>query len=271
MLFQSLRLTGTKKRFAAMHRGVRESNLQRLREFGVDLVPNEPLDIPLLSSDQDMEERDQKLMSKLRVWELVQYSKVVQMDSDMVVLHNVDELFRMPEISATPMSDNDEKILFFERGGTRLTDFVRLDPNDNRALLPGWSGLNSGVVVLEPSLQTFAELMKELAAYPRRVCCPSQEFLYNFFERRNRYYRLPLVYNTRRIGNLGDARTSQLLTANAKVYHFVHQVKPWATPPENRTLDFVDAWWALSLQVDNALRRAGLGIVETEPDAIRRT
>lgn len=272
MLFHSLKLSGTKKKFVVMYRAVRESNLARLRDFGVELIPNHPLEISLLSSDNEMEERDQKLMSKLRVWELVQFTKVVQMDSDMVVLKNIDELFRMPEISASPMSDDDEKILFFEHAGTKLSDFVKLDPNDKGVLLPGWSGLNSGVVVLEPSLATFSEMMRELSAYPRRVCCPSQEFLYNFFEKRHRYFRLPMIYNARRLGNLGDARSRHLLTKHAKVYHYVHQVKPWATPPENRTMDFVDAWWALSVQVDNLLKKAGLGLVETDqPDAIRRT
>jgi len=271
VLFHSLSKVKTKRKFVAMVRNVSESNLLRLKSFGVEIVKNEPLDIELLASVEDMEDRDQKLMSKLRVWELVQYQKIVQMDSDMIALQNVDELFEMPEISACPMSDDDEKILFYERAGIHPRDYIKLEAiPENPRLLPGWSGLNSGIVVLKPSLETFNDMMSQLSKYPRRLCCPSQEFLYNYFERKRSFFRLPTVYNTRRLGNLKDARQSQLFEQYAKVYHFVYHVKPWENAPGNRTFPLVNDWWKLSDEVDEIMKKKGLGIVEADPMAVRR-
>ena len=263
MLFHSLQRVQTTKKFVVMYRNVSEANIRRLQAFGVELVPNLPHDIIMLSSDKDMEERDQKLMSKLRVWELVQYTKIVQMDSDMVVLRNIDELFRMPAVAACPMSDNDEKILFFQRAGPALSDFIRLDDKGpDLDLLPNWSGLNSGIVVLKPSREIFKEMMAELTLYPKRVCCPSQEFVYNFFDKRGEYFRLPMVYNVRRTRQQNDPRQSELLEKYAKVYHYVHHVKPWEMSPENRTLAFVSDWWSLSDDVNRILTEKGLGVAE---------
>ena len=64
--------------------------------------------------------RFDKVFTKLRAWELVEFDKVVLLDADMVVLKTIDELFDRPELSAAP-------------------DF----------LLP--DRFNSGTLVLEPS------------------------------------------------------------------------------------------------------------------------
>lgn len=273
VLFHSLLKSGTKRNLVAMYRNLSENNIARLRRLGVTLIPNNPLDIMFISSDEGMEERDQKLFSKLRVWELVEYTKVVQMDSDMVVLKNIDELFRLPEITASAMSDTDEKIIFFERAGVKLSDYIRLQGLDSPRLLPGWSGLNSGIVVLKPSLETFHDMMQQLSQYPKRVCCPSQEFIYNYFEQQGGFFRLPLVYNTRRLSNLdiGDPRQLKLLLPQAKVFHYVFHVKPWSIPPGEQRVDFVEHWWKLSEEVDKFLIKEGLGIVEADPGLIRRT
>lgn len=73
--------------------------------------------------------------SKLRLWLLTDYDKVVFVDADAVVLRNVDHLFQMPEMSAT----GNDGVLF-----------------------------NSGVMVIEPSNATFSLLMNrrdEIVSY----------------------------------------------------------------------------------------------------------
>ena len=59
-----------------------------------------------------MVKRDQILWTKLRVWQLDDYDKVVMIDADMLVLKNVDELFKMPELSACSMIEKGEKIQY---------------------------------------------------------------------------------------------------------------------------------------------------------------
>ncbi|KAE9586812.1 putative glucuronosyltransferase [Lupinus albus] len=65
--------------------------------------------------------------SKFRLWQLTDYDKIIFIDSDIIVLRNLDILFHFPQISAT---GNDQSIF------------------------------NSGIMVLEPSNCTFRMLMK---------------------------------------------------------------------------------------------------------------
>ncbi|CAI5504213.1 unnamed protein product [Closterium sp. Naga37s-1] len=69
------------------------------------------------------------LLFKLRLWQQTEYTKLLFIDSDLLLLTSVDFLFSYPEISAR---------------GNAGTDF------------------NSGVMVLEPSDCTFDLLMKNL-------------------------------------------------------------------------------------------------------------
>ncbi|XP_073141363.1 UDP-glucuronate:xylan alpha-glucuronosyltransferase 1-like [Henckelia pumila] len=67
--------------------------------------------------------------SKFRLWQLTDYDKIIFIDADLLILKNIDFLFRMPEISAT---------------GNAGTLF------------------NSGVMVIEPSNTTFRLLMDHI-------------------------------------------------------------------------------------------------------------
>ncbi len=72
---------------------------------------------------------------KLLVWELTQFEKLVFLDSDMLVLHNVDELFEREPFSAVVAG----------------------------ASMPGnedWKDLNSGLMVIEPD-ENVAEALLE--------------------------------------------------------------------------------------------------------------
>ncbi|GJP35082.1 hypothetical protein CLOM_g19580 [Closterium sp. NIES-68] len=96
--------------------------------------------------------------SKLRLWQQVEYARLVFVDSDLLLLTSVDFLFTFPEISA--------------RG------------NDG-------SDFNSGVIVLEPSDCTFQLLMENL----RRVRSANggdQGYLNNVF---TWWHRLPESIN----------------------------------------------------------------------------
>lgn len=66
--------------------------------------------------------------SKLRVWQLTQYSKVIFIDADLLVLNNIDTFFTLPQVSAAA----NHKDLF-----------------------------NSGLMVVEPSQCMFEYLMRK--------------------------------------------------------------------------------------------------------------
>ncbi|KAG2695518.1 hypothetical protein I3760_07G017000 [Carya illinoinensis] len=66
--------------------------------------------------------------SKLRVWQLIEYNKVIFIDADLLVLKNIDKFFAHPQLSAAP----NDKVIF-----------------------------NSGVAVIEPSMCMFEDLMQK--------------------------------------------------------------------------------------------------------------
>ncbi|MEW7008579.1 glycosyltransferase [Lentilitoribacter sp. EG35] len=102
---------------------------------------------------------------KLRLWELVEYERIIFLDADTIVIRNIDKLFSYPEFSAAPN--------VYET----VADFHRL---------------NSGVFVATPSLTTFENMIKELDtpnAYWRRT---DQSFLEHFFPD---WHGLPVFYN----------------------------------------------------------------------------
>ncbi|XP_051124447.1 UDP-glucuronate:xylan alpha-glucuronosyltransferase 2 isoform X2 [Andrographis paniculata] len=134
--------------------------------------------------------------SKFRLWQLTDYEKVIFIDSDVVVLRNMDLLFEFPQMSATG--------------------------ND------GWI-FNSGVMVIEPSNCTFRMLMQrrhEIVSYNGG----DQGFLNEVFVW---WHRLPrrvnFLKNFWSNSSIEESVKNQLLGAEpAKVYS-VHYLglKPW--------------------------------------------
>ena len=76
-----------------------------------------------------------KTFSKLNIWTLTSYSKIVYLDSDILVLKNIDDLFEREELSA---------------GSEDLWPDV----------------FNSGVLVIEPSQTTFERLIERAQSEP---------------------------------------------------------------------------------------------------------
>ena len=75
--------------------------------------------------------------SKLHVFDQAQYEKIVYLDVDIVILRNIDELFKYEHMSAT------------NAGG----------------MLPrksSWTHLNSGVFILEPSHNLFEDMIRKV-------------------------------------------------------------------------------------------------------------
>ncbi|KAG5232481.1 UDP-glucuronate:xylan alpha-glucuronosyltransferase [Salix suchowensis] len=66
--------------------------------------------------------------SKLRLWQLTDYDKVIFIDADLIVLRNIDKFFAYPQLSAAP----NDGVLF-----------------------------NSGIMVIEPSTCLFEEMMSK--------------------------------------------------------------------------------------------------------------
>ncbi|CAI7920870.1 unnamed protein product, partial [Closterium sp. NIES-53] len=134
--------------------------------------------------------------SKLRLWQMAQYSKLIFLDTDMLLLRNLDHLFAMPELTA--VSNN--KFQF-----------------------------NGGLLVVEPSPCTFAMLKDALALFETYGDC--EQGLLN--ELNPWWHRLPQSTNFLKFAwssnpkHLAERRAT--LSAQPPVVDMVHYLgaKPW--------------------------------------------
>ncbi|CAL5330255.1 unnamed protein product [Camellia sinensis] len=128
--------------------------------------------------------------SKLRVWELTNYDKVIFIDADLIVLKNMDGFFVYPQLSAI----GNDKILF-----------------------------NSGVMLVEPSKCTFETLMEKryrVASYNGG----DQGFLNEMF---TWWHRWPSKVNHLKV-SVGDNNKvhDQMIPENIYTIHYLG-LKPW--------------------------------------------
>ncbi|CAK9177873.1 unnamed protein product [Ilex paraguariensis] len=128
--------------------------------------------------------------SKLRVWQLTEYEKIIFIDADLIVLKNIDKFFVYPQVSAA----SNDKFLF-----------------------------NSGVMLVEPSKCMFEALMKKrftLASYNGG----DQGFLNEVF---TWWHRWPSRLNHLKVfGNNSLDNPKHEISKNLYMIHYLG-VKPW--------------------------------------------
>eukprot|EP00760_Papus_ankaliazontas_P014092 PhM_4_TR15955/c0_g1_i3/m.102836 len=91
--------------------------------------------------------------TKLRVWQLVMFKKVVYIDTDVLVVRNMDDLFDLEELS------------------------LPMDAEMDR--------YSTGMMVLQPSLTTFHDMMTHLNVTQVSMELPDLNFLKEFFEKKD--------------------------------------------------------------------------------------
>lgn len=133
--------------------------------------------------------------SKLRIWEFVEYSKMIYLDGDIQVFDNIDHLFDLPEGYFYAVMDcycepnwkhsTMNKIGYCQQCPDRVPWQPELGPCPPLYF-------NAGMFLFEPSLPTYHDLLTTL-----RVTAPTlfaeQDYLNMFF--RDVYKPLPAEYN----------------------------------------------------------------------------
>jgi hypothetical protein len=184
-----------------------------LREVGWTVRPTERLpefwwgkDARCRSWLPDQQQRWGHMSTKLRVWQLEQYSKVLYLDADTVLTGNPSALFDMPGFSA-------------ERGVSH-------------------NGFNAGVMLAQPSVRTFAELMKTAQGPPPNIFgsvidCTEQGLL-------NLYYNSADKAHTPHLFEVAHPKAAAIAPSAADVAapavpvaHWItlHCPKPWMQKP----------------------------------------
>lgn len=193
-------------------RDVSDGARKQLAREGWEVRQVDPIDNP--AADHLLFPRFASVFVKLRAWALTDLDRVVLLDADTLVLKNIDSLFERRTFAAAP-------------------DFFMPDR------------FNSGVMVLDPSADTFEAMLRAL-----RVAGSydggDQGFLNSFFSdwyAMDAEHRLPVGYNMAHFIYQFMRAHPTLQTAlerEVKVVHYMVQ-KPWKV----RTMltGGSEAWW----------------------------
>ncbi|WP_207512786.1 glycosyltransferase [Longitalea luteola] len=171
--------------------------------------------------------------TKLRVYALAEYQKIIFLDADLIICSNLEPLFKAPHMSSVIA------------GG--------LIPENN------WTDLNGGFMVVEPSLQLFNEMFEATRYLPSKDRT-DQGFLQSFYKdwpenkalHLDHKFNVPANYLDIYCAQFGYdfSYTDQTLETNIAVIHYWGPVKPWhidrhSLPPDGspKFNQAIDLWW----------------------------
>ncbi|GAA5937422.1 glycosyltransferase family 8 protein [Sporobolomyces koalae] len=214
-------------------------------------------DIKYLEPPKDGKELDQHdhrfadTWTKLRCFEMTEYDRVVMLDSDMVVTRNMDELMEMSLepgwiAAAHACTCNPKKLAHYP------SDWIPVNCGHTQAVYTTplaatkftkstHSRLNSGLVVLQPSAETFSSILNFLYTDPRVADYgfPDQDLLADFFESKF----LPLSYRYNALKTLRYCHAEMWRDEDVKNVHYIMK-KPWAGQlPEGHPDYDTHLWW----------------------------
>lgn len=158
--------------------------------------------------------------TKINLWRLTQFNKIVYIDADVVALRAPDELF-------------DRRASF-----AAVSDI-------------GWPDIfNSGVMVLNPDMGTFWAL-QSLAASGDSFDGADQGLLNQYYEHK-KWDRLPFTYNCTPSASYQYEPAYRYFKSRISMVHFIGQQKPWnkgrhaaQSAPGPAYRELVNRWWAV--------------------------
>lgn len=169
--------------------------------------------------------------SKLNIFSQTQYSKFVFLDADALVLKNIDCLFDKQHLSAVPT------------GG-----LFGIESDRSPWVL---DGLNSGVMVIEPSKVDFNDLISRFYNYAeaRKDIAGDQEFLQYYYcdWPNNTALHLPAYFNVLEKFFPEYEKVFGYSEDSIYVLHYAGNCKPWDNDADSRiTKKFLRYWQSLS-------------------------
>ena len=132
VLVLSVKRTGTPHDMVVLTLNVSNRTLAALVTLGAIIAPiTEPVAYPFAVTVDRLAINKPCRYSKLLMWNMVHYHKIVYLDSDLLVLSSIDDLFDRPQLSAVPDTLPPDKF-------------------------------NSGLMVLQPSRATFRDMVSKV-------------------------------------------------------------------------------------------------------------
>ena len=116
---------------------------------------------------------------------LTQYEKICIIESDLVIMSNIDSIFELQ----TP------SIVYFDAKMKDLNENGKYKSSKEKALLncKSSSRMNGGVILAKPSKEMFIEYVKSVPIIIKKQCSYPNEALFEYIN--NEFYNLPMKYN----------------------------------------------------------------------------
>lgn len=145
-----------------------------------------------------------KMFTKLNAWKQTDYSKLIYLDADTLVLKNIDILFSVDELGAV-------------LGGSEILQY---------------NGIEAGVLVLEPNENMYKDMIDRLRSDKYDIKMSDQSFLNDYFTKHGKINYIPETFNRRWKKNRD--------TGSCHIFHF-NANKPWIDP-ERLDKNSVNIW-----------------------------
>ncbi|KAL2865983.1 glycosyltransferase family 8 protein [Aspergillus lucknowensis] len=224
-----------------------------------------PYLLPTISKDFVNDVRFYDCWSKLTPFSLVEYERVVQLDSDMVVLQNMDELMDL-ELDAPELAGTGDRV-FAASHACVCNPLKRAHyPKDwipsncaytsqhatpelaQRAGAPSAAGLgipNGGLQVVNPSQAIYDRIIAQLASSATsNYEFADQSLLSDVFF--GRWVGLPYIYNALKTLRWDGVHDVIWVDENVKNVHYILSPKPWEeelSSDGRKSVDPSHAWW----------------------------
>ena len=233
-LAYSLRVVGSRYPFFVMAtRDISADSFAALDKLGVQYFLVEPIANPfffrkpslkdrLRGRKRKVEPRFLTTFTKLHIWELTQFDKLVYIDGDMLVCDNIDDLFDRPTWSAA-------------NAGGELAE--------NR----DWVDLCSGLMVVEPDKNLYVDMLNKIDKVHSNDG-GDQGFLHKYFPEWPKRADLHVPHGYNMGVELFDAYVKELgydwsrfassETKKVKALHYWGNSKPWVIPMEKMNFQF---------------------------------
>ena len=197
--------------------------------------------------------------TKLVPFSLTQFTRIVQLDSDMLVLRNMDELMDLALDDTSRLFAaghacvcNPLKRAHYPAnwvpGNCALT-MQHHDPDaaQTTAVDPARSlgSLNSGLLVIQPSQTHFDEIVAHMDVHADEYSFPDQDLLADLY--RGRWVPLPYIYNALKTLRSAGVHDKIWRDESVKNVHYILTPKPWDELDDNgewKGTDETHSWWA---------------------------
>lgn len=165
-------------------------------------------------------------INKLYAWTLISYEKVCWLDSDMIVLHNIDDIFTY--------NINDDQIGSTYGCKCNILNNIKLPTLPNKCPFNNinYKYFNAGLILLKPSINIYNKLLLENYNYPF-----VEQDVFNIIFKNN-IYNIDSKYNY--INNLEFSHPTY--KPDIHIFHFAY-CKPWNTDRLSTTFEHIYNLW----------------------------